>query len=220
MKWSCNIIRDLIPLYIDDVCSEESKKIIEEHLEECEECKAFLSSMNEENNIIKHISDNSEETQKISSFKAVKKRMQRKQIISGIVAVLIAVSIFATTVSILKNIHRTVEYEDNISVSMVDGSLIGRLYGSYYTNIKIKNVEITNDGKISNYTFYCISNTVWDDISLKEYMMTEYVIVPKDKNADRIDCVYYYTGDFSGLENMSETELQTVIQNSELLWEK
>ena len=219
MKWSCNIIRDLMPLYIDGACSEESKKIIEEHLKECEECRAYLSSMNEENKIIERLS-NEKEAQKIYSFKVVKKRILRKQIISGIIAILIVVSISIATITVLKNIHQTVEYKDNISVSMVDGSLVSRLYGSYYTNIKIKNVEVSDDGTMSNYIFYCISNTVWDDISLKEDMMSEYVLVPKDKNADRIDRVYYYTGDFSSLENTNEAELQTIIQNSELLWEK
>ena len=219
MKWSCNIIRDLMPLYIDGACSEESKKIIEEHLKECEECRAYLSSMNEENKIIERLS-NEKEAQKIYSFKVVKKRILRKQIISGIIAILIVVSISIATITVLKNIHQTVEYKDNISVSMVDGSLVSRLYGSYYTNIKIKNVEVNDDGTMSNYIFYCISNTVWDDISLKEDMMSEYVLVPKDKNADRIDRVYYYTGDFSSLENTNEAELQTIIQNSELLWEK
>ena len=221
MKYSCNIIRDLIPLYIDGVCSEESKKVVDEHLEECNECKTYLSSMSEENKIIDHFyNDDLKESQKISSFMAVKKRIQRKQILFGILAILIVVLIFASTIGILKSIHKTVEYKNNISVSMIDGSLVGKLYGSYYTNIKIKNIEVIDEGKMSNYTFYCISNTVWDDISLKDNMMTEYVIVPNDKNAERIDRVYYYTGDFSGLENMNETELKTVIQNSKLLWEK
>ena len=28
----CEIIRDLIPLYLDKVCSEDSRKLVEEHL--------------------------------------------------------------------------------------------------------------------------------------------------------------------------------------------
>ena len=31
----CEIIRDLIPLYLDKVCSEDSRKLVEEHLAEC-----------------------------------------------------------------------------------------------------------------------------------------------------------------------------------------
>lgn len=44
---NCNIIQDLIPLYIDQCCSEESKKEIEKHLNECNECRAVFESMNQ-----------------------------------------------------------------------------------------------------------------------------------------------------------------------------
>lgn len=38
-KIPCNTIRDLLVLYEDNVCSEESRQIIEEHITECEECR-------------------------------------------------------------------------------------------------------------------------------------------------------------------------------------
>ncbi len=41
-KITCNIIKDLLPLYSDGVCSEDSKETIEEHLKECEECSKAL----------------------------------------------------------------------------------------------------------------------------------------------------------------------------------
>ena len=34
----CKIINDLIPLYIDGCCSEESKKAVNEHIEKCSSC--------------------------------------------------------------------------------------------------------------------------------------------------------------------------------------
>lgn len=48
MKISCDIIRDLLPLYHDDVCSIDSCKLIEEHIDHCEECKAELEKYNVE----------------------------------------------------------------------------------------------------------------------------------------------------------------------------
>lgn len=39
MKISCEIIRDLIPLYEDEVCSEKSREAVEKHLKGCEECR-------------------------------------------------------------------------------------------------------------------------------------------------------------------------------------
>ena len=45
MKTPCNVIRDLLPLYQDGVCSPESRQLVEEHLEECETCRAEWERM-------------------------------------------------------------------------------------------------------------------------------------------------------------------------------
>ena len=42
----CNIIRDLIPLYIDGCCSEESANLVKEHIEGCDICKRLYEDMN------------------------------------------------------------------------------------------------------------------------------------------------------------------------------
>ena len=39
MKITCNIIEDLLPLYVDDMVSEDSRKLVEEHLKECPACR-------------------------------------------------------------------------------------------------------------------------------------------------------------------------------------
>ncbi len=41
----CNVVKDLIPLYIDDCCSEESAAIVREHLSSCESCYELYESM-------------------------------------------------------------------------------------------------------------------------------------------------------------------------------
>jgi hypothetical protein len=48
MKISCDIIRDLLPLYHDNVCSTDSRKLIIEHLDNCEKCKAELKKYDAE----------------------------------------------------------------------------------------------------------------------------------------------------------------------------
>lgn len=40
----CSIVKDLLPLYADNVCSLESKKLVSEHLAECESCQKELES--------------------------------------------------------------------------------------------------------------------------------------------------------------------------------
>ncbi len=45
MEKNCKVISDLLPLYLDEACSDESKKIVEEHLKECEECRLLAQDM-------------------------------------------------------------------------------------------------------------------------------------------------------------------------------
>lgn len=45
MKAECEVIRDLLPLYADDVCSGASKAMIEAHLPECPECAGILNQL-------------------------------------------------------------------------------------------------------------------------------------------------------------------------------
>lgn len=45
MKLNCNVIRDLLPLYADQICSEESRELVEEHLAECGDCSALLQQI-------------------------------------------------------------------------------------------------------------------------------------------------------------------------------
>ena len=44
----CKIIRDLFPSYIDDLTNEETNQYVEEHLNNCENCKKILEDMRKE----------------------------------------------------------------------------------------------------------------------------------------------------------------------------
>jgi hypothetical protein len=52
MKYNCDMIADLLPLYIDNVCSPSSKQAVEEHLSECAPCKKLCEDMRSCDNVI------------------------------------------------------------------------------------------------------------------------------------------------------------------------
>lgn len=60
-KISCDVCLDLMPILKDNVASQDSKKLVEEHIELCEECKELYNSFENEEitiddrNIIKKI---------------------------------------------------------------------------------------------------------------------------------------------------------------------
>lgn len=52
MKNNCDIIRDLLPLYVDGICSQDSAKLVEEHLTDCQSCRELLDKLRGEEEII------------------------------------------------------------------------------------------------------------------------------------------------------------------------
>ncbi len=47
-KSQCRIVQDLLPLYYDRVCSEDSRKLVEQHLAECADCKKIYEELNDD----------------------------------------------------------------------------------------------------------------------------------------------------------------------------
>ena len=74
-KENCSLIKDLLPLYIDDLCSNESAEIIKNHLEICSSCKKEYEQLTNQP-VIKFENDNSTELIKGvgNMFKKDKKR--------------------------------------------------------------------------------------------------------------------------------------------------
>ena len=44
-KFECNLVTDLLPRYIDKKTSEESNRFIEEHINDCQDCKELYEAM-------------------------------------------------------------------------------------------------------------------------------------------------------------------------------
>lgn len=72
MKAKCELIQDLLPLYLDGVCSNESKITVEEHLRECTLCsekfKIQKSELLVSNTIIKENLKSKKPFKKIKNF--------------------------------------------------------------------------------------------------------------------------------------------------------
>lgn len=87
-KTNCDLINDLLPLYADNVCSEESKAAVAEHISGCEKCRTQLEKMG------RPISVNPAED--IAVMKRIKKRIRIEKIVIG--ASIAIVLIIALTV--------------------------------------------------------------------------------------------------------------------------
>ncbi len=150
------------------------------------------------------------------------KRKTRKIYMMSIIAILLFVIVVFSIITVLKSTVEVVEYDDNISVSMVDGNLVGRLQGSMLREMHIKRVNVAIGEEENNYLFFYMANTKWDAITTGTRVFSEDILCYSDKGADSIDAVYYYMGDsFDSILNKSnEDEVKEVINQSVILWKK
>ena len=79
---SCNTIKDLLPLYIDGVCSSDSIDIIEEHLKKCPLCEAELINMQNNTDIKPEIDKDVDKAVKTAN-KKIKKGKKKAVIKTG-----------------------------------------------------------------------------------------------------------------------------------------
>ena len=47
MNKTCDIVQDLLPLYIDGICSDASRQMVEDHLKDCPGCSTVLRQLND-----------------------------------------------------------------------------------------------------------------------------------------------------------------------------
>ena len=80
MKITCNIIQDMLPLYVDDVLSEDSRKMIEEHLKDCEVCREKRRNMEEDSlPSFSQASENEKNAEK-EILLGIRRRIRRKRL--------------------------------------------------------------------------------------------------------------------------------------------
>ena len=78
MKTECYVVRDLLPLYVEDMVSPETAKYIRAHLAECAECEAEFEALKAEGALAaieKKPADNIDDAK---PFKKIMKRMNRE----------------------------------------------------------------------------------------------------------------------------------------------
>ena len=85
-KRECKIIQDLLPNYIEELTNDETNQYIEEHLNECEECKKIFENMKKDYNLNNVNMQNRE-------VKYIKKYNNKLNLLRNIILVIVALFI-------------------------------------------------------------------------------------------------------------------------------
>ena len=163
MKMKCEVIRDLFPSYIDGLTSEESNELIEEHLEECRECREYLASMKEE---IVEENQPVKNKKAVQPFRKLRQKTRRKILLAAGGAVLICGLIFGggllyysrTWTANSEDVKMTIETWDGIaSIRFSPEKKNSRLYAETGEDNTITIVE----GKLAPFTKAYNANAYW-----------------------------------------------------------
>ena len=87
-KNECKIVKDLLPSYIDDLLSIETKLYVEEHLKICKECQKSLNDMQKELEM-----NNEREKREVKYIKKISNKMRTLKCIILLIIVIFAITI-------------------------------------------------------------------------------------------------------------------------------
>lgn len=190
MKITCDVIEDLLPLYVDDVASGDSRALIEEHLNECESCRKTLENMREGYELESVEKESPGQDDKMVILRLKKKIWKRILTAVAITAALAALVYIWNYFYYDYSVY--VDYEDS-GVYVENGFLYEPidLNGEYSLLSPDQTVEFFYvvdspfndkkspfDGKMKNYRILMDMNAIWPDGSE--------AIISDEKEADRL----------------------------------
>ena len=73
---TCDVVKDLTPSYVDGICSEDSKKLVMEHIQNCRQCQQMLDML--KNTML---TAEKTETEQINYMKKVKQKYKNKSMV-------------------------------------------------------------------------------------------------------------------------------------------
>lgn len=184
MKITCNVIQDIMPLYLENIVSEDTRNLVEEHTAACEGCRKNLSDIRTSTPAGPDI-----DVLPIKKLKVllIKKKVQTITW-SAILVLIIAVILIANLVA-----PRYYPASDHVI------SLNETVNGTVY---------VTLDDKVSGYgvstslsddkTGYAYHIAAWDSVWDRKIMKNKLQNVVLNPNGEKVSAVYYYETNGSG----------------------
>lgn len=111
---SCDVIQDLMPVYIEHMCSTESRKLVEAHMAECEGCRHVFRAYTDET-IVREVSRTEAHAEgKENEFHQILKNVENK-VIKRVAVIAVIIVSFAAAIGIINFVPVfPVSYEDAI----------------------------------------------------------------------------------------------------------
>lgn len=172
---NCDVVKDLLPLYIDNVCSEKSKDIVENHIIVCDSCSDELKIMKEDINI-NLLDKNSEENNGLELMRKIKKKIFKKKVLTASISSIFVITILVGMYTFLVHYELDVIAYDDISLRVEDsGKSKNIIYSGpdfYKSYGSIEKISEDDDTIYQSKTIYFVNSpfTKISDKYLEEYL--------------------------------------------------
>lgn len=164
---SCEVIRDLLPSYIDSLTSEETNGIIKEHIDECEDCKAVLDGMKEDN--ASPVKEDDKKT--IDFLKATRKKNRKRIVIAALISIAAAVVVVLTAVVLMVNfIPRDIDSEDASLIVIVRDEIVYLEGSADDEKLQLSGADVTAKDGIVKISLKAVRKNIFND----KYFLAEW----------------------------------------------
>jgi len=230
---NCNVIKDLIPLYIDDAVSPETKELVEIHIYECPACREELENMKK---VLPLPVCRDLEQETAGIIKSIRLQLQRKKVRAAIISSLAAVALIIGLYAVMVFPSRVIPYEEGLVSVREDGEDVwirftGRSYNCSY-GLDITEIEI--DGKKKNAIAIYYDETLYskylepvlhpnhtydDEWLLNDLYYTENDDGEMERVEQQLDVIYYSSIKINSRE-ITEQDWTDHIDDMEIIWER
>ena len=206
-KISCDVIKDLLPLYVDKVASRDSRALVDEHIAVCDECREVLHKMTGVVAIPVSIAAEQEEAAFLAK---VENTIRKKNVRTAIVAAVISAAVIIGVYCLMCFPTKVIPYEEGlVDISVKDGKVYAQFAGDNYDGAYMftEPVTVEEDGteKVVVAMYY--------DQSLYSKFVDP--IIRPDKEVDVFCLNDGYVTTINGNEVHVDEELQAVYYSPE-----
>lgn len=119
-KINCNVIQDILPLYIEDIVSNDTKELVEEHLQNCEFCQqVYQEAKTDLENDIKFSAQTNENDNEANDLKNFRKFFIKRKIKTILFSIAATVIFFAAIFTFM-NKHVTYISWEEAGITIVE----------------------------------------------------------------------------------------------------
>ncbi len=151
MRLPCELIRDLLPLYHDGVCSEASKTVVTEHLRICDACAATLTALDAQIETPKLDADEAK------PLKSIKKKALKRNILVGLI-IFFVVLWGVLYLTIFSNVEMD---PDEFSIDCIAELSDGRIYIEYSHPYTFTSNSVDIHSTADGATYWVYHRPIW-----------------------------------------------------------